>query len=167
MLLHDMDVQECRDLLTRIGMGRLACARNNQPYAVPIYFAFDNDVLYGFSTIGKKIEWMRQNPLVCVEVDAVRAQNFWDSVVVFGRYEELTEKPEHDVQRRQAQAVLERRALWWQTGYAALQSRGEPKAPAPVFYCIHIDEISGHKVRPDSVEASFKSTASFVRSELQ
>ena len=167
MVIDAMTEQECAALLTRVSLGRLGCSFDDQPYVVPISFAYEPGYIYALSTLGQKIEWMRQNPLVCVEVDSVRAQNFWDSVVVFGRYEELTDKPEHELQRRQAQTVLERRALWWQTGYAALQSRGEPKAPAPVFYCIHIDEISGHKVRPDSIESSFKSTTSFVRSELQ
>ena len=41
------------------------------------------------------------------------------------------------------------------------------KAASAGLYCIHIDEITGDKVRPDSVESTFKSTASFVRSELQ
>lgn len=167
MLLHDMEPQECRDLLTGIGIGHLACCKNNQPYSVPIYFAFDNDVLYGFSTMGKKIEWMRDNPRVCVEVEQVRAQNYWESVVIFGRYEELPDRPEFEEQRKQAQAVLEKRALWWQTGYAASQSRVEPKPPAPVFYCIHIDEMTGHKVRPDAIEATFKYTRSTVSRELQ
>jgi len=151
-----MNLQECKDLLTRVGIGHLACAKNNQPYSVPIYFSFDNDVLYGFSTIGKKIEWMRENPLVCVEVEHVCGQNFWESVVINGRYEELPDKLEFAEQRKQAQAVLEKRALWWQTGYAASQSRGEPKPATPVFYCIHVDEMSGHKMRPDSIEATFK-----------
>lgn len=167
MLLHEMDAQECKELLTRVGMGRLACAKNNQPYAVPIYFAFDNDVLYGFSTMGKKIEWMRQNPLVCVEVEEVRGQNFWESVVIFGHYEELADRPEFAEQRKQAQAVLEKRALWWQTGYAASQSRVEPKPPTPVFYCVHIDEMTGHKVRPDAVEASFRYGRPVMSRELQ
>lgn len=167
MLLQEMDAQECKELLTRVGMGHLACAKNSQPYAVPVYLTFDNDVLYGFSTMGKKIEWMRENPLVCVEVEQVRAQNYWESVVIFGRYEELPEKPEFEEQRKQAQAVLEKRALWWQTGYAASQSRSEPKPPAPIFYCIHIDEMTGHKVRPDAVEATFKTTRSSLVRELQ
>src|SRR5215475_959812 len=118
-----MNPEECRDLLARLGAGRLGCARNNQPYVVPIYFAYEGDCLYGFSTFGQKIEWMRENPLVCVEADEVFAHNNWKSVIVLGRFEDLSALPESDIRRRTAQAALENRCMWWQTAYAANQPR--------------------------------------------
>jgi uncharacterized protein len=154
MLICEMNAKECRDLLARLGTGRLGCARNNQPYVVPIYFAYEPDRLYGFSTVGQKIEWMRENPLVCVEADEVLAHNHWASVVALGRYEELSDKPEYAEARRQAQSLLEKRAMWWQTGYAASQSRTEHKPGMPVFYCVHIEHLAGHKATADAVEAS-------------
>jgi len=153
MLIREMNGQECRDLLAHLGTGRLGCARQNQPYVVPIYFAYEPDRMYGFSTVGQKIEWMRANSLVCVQADEVHAHNQWASVVVLGRYEELPDKPEYADVRRQAQSQLERRAMWWQSGYAASQSRTGPKPAAPVFYCIHIEEISGYRADPDEVES--------------
>jgi hypothetical protein len=45
--------------------------------------------------------------------------------------------------------------MWWQTGFAAAQTRGKFDRDIPVFYCIHIEEISGHRALPDPVEASF------------
>jgi nitroimidazol reductase NimA-like FMN-containing flavoprotein (pyridoxamine 5'-phosphate oxidase superfamily) len=155
MLIREMNAQECRDLLARLGTGRLGCARNNQPYIVPIYFAYEPDRLYGFSTVGQKIEWMRDNPLVCVQADEVYTHNQWASVVVLGRFEELLDNPEYIEVRRQSQSVLEKRAMWWQTGYAASQSRHGPKPGTPVFYCIHIEKLSGHRATPDSVESPF------------
>jgi nitroimidazol reductase NimA-like FMN-containing flavoprotein (pyridoxamine 5'-phosphate oxidase superfamily) len=153
MVIREMNAQECRALLARLGTGRLGCSRNKQPYVVPIYFAFQPDHLYVFSTVGQKIEWMRENPLVCVEVDEVLYHNHWASVVVLGRFEELTDETEYGEARRQAQAVFEKRAMWWQNGYAASQSRGRPKPAEPVFFCIHIEEISGHKAAPDEFES--------------
>ena len=38
---------------------------------MPIYFAYHDGYLYSFSTVGRKIEWMRGNPLVCLETDEV------------------------------------------------------------------------------------------------
>ena len=38
--------------------------------------------LYGFTTEGQKIEWMRANPLVCVELDEVENFDQWTSIVV-------------------------------------------------------------------------------------
>jgi nitroimidazol reductase NimA-like FMN-containing flavoprotein (pyridoxamine 5'-phosphate oxidase superfamily) len=39
MLVREMSQQECKELLARLGFGRLACAQENRPYIVPIYFA--------------------------------------------------------------------------------------------------------------------------------
>jgi len=164
MLLQEMDAQACRELLKRLGSGRLACARNNQPYMIPIYFAADNDLLYSFATFGKKIEWMRENPLVCLEADQVRGPNNWDSVVILGRFEELPNTVEFMKERKQAQMVLDRRALWWQTAYAASQPRTEHKPPEPIFFRIHIDEITGHKARPDAIETTFNGGKQLGRS---
>jgi len=157
MLIQNMTAQESRIFLGRIGMGRLGCSRSNQPYVIPIYFAYEGDRLFGFSTFGQKIDWMRANPLVCVEADEVFSHNNWRSVVVLGRFEELTDKPEHDDIRRTAQNALENRAMWWQTAFAASQLRRKSKPPSPVFYCIHIDDITGHKALPDAVELPFTS----------
>jgi nitroimidazol reductase NimA-like FMN-containing flavoprotein (pyridoxamine 5'-phosphate oxidase superfamily) len=44
---------------------------------------------YCFSTLGRKIEWMRENPLVCVEVDEIVAHDNWLSVVALGHYLEF------------------------------------------------------------------------------
>ena len=95
MLMSEMTRNECRDLVTRLGFGRLACAHQNQPYIVPIYFAYEPDRLYGFATLGRKVEWMRSNPLVSVQVDEVISHFRWSSVVVLGRYEELPDTPEY------------------------------------------------------------------------
>ena len=66
MLISEMTEKECRQFLSRSTLGRLACAQENVPYIVPIYFVYEPDHLYGFSTFGKKIEWMRlKSSCVC------------------------------------------------------------------------------------------------------
>lgn len=154
MLVTEMSGKDCRDLLARLGFGRLACVHQNQPYIVPVYFAYEPDRLYGFATAGRKVEWMRLNPLVCVEVDEVLSHYHWSSVVVLGRYEELPDTPAYSAVRLQAQLQLEKRALWWQTAYAASQARSQPHPPNAVFYCIHIEEITGRRANADPVESA-------------
>jgi nitroimidazol reductase NimA-like FMN-containing flavoprotein (pyridoxamine 5'-phosphate oxidase superfamily) len=154
MLITGMNGEECRDLLSRLGFGRLACAHQNRPYIVPIYFAYAPDHLYGFATLGRKVEWMRSNPQVCVEVDEVLSHFRWSSVVVLGRYEELPDTPQYLEARLQAQLRLEKSALWWQTAYAANQVRSEPHPSNAIFYCIHIEEISGRRATADPVESA-------------
>ena len=116
MLITKMRSRECRDMFVRLGFGRLACVSNNRPYIVPIYFSYDADCLYCFSTLGRKIEWMRENPLVCVEVDEIRAHDNWVSVVAFGHYVEISNAREDAKGREYVRSLLQKRSLWWQSG---------------------------------------------------
>jgi nitroimidazol reductase NimA-like FMN-containing flavoprotein (pyridoxamine 5'-phosphate oxidase superfamily) len=149
MLVRDMKKEECRDLLERLGFGRLACAWKDQPYIIPIYFAYEPDHLFGFATAGQKIEWMRSNPRVCIEADEVMSQDNWTSVVVQGRYEELPDTPKYAALRVHARSLLEKRSLWWRLAIASSQTRQAATQPVPIFYCIHIEEMTGHRATPD------------------
>ena len=109
MFIQEMSETDCFYALRHARFGRLACAHDNQPYVVPIYFVHDGpylySFLYGFTTLGLKVEWMRSNPLVCVEVDEVENSDQWMSIVIFGQYEELPEvpgTPEWDQDQRRA-----------------------------------------------------------------
>ncbi|TIV42354.1 MAG: pyridoxamine 5'-phosphate oxidase family protein, partial [Mesorhizobium sp.] len=84
-----MSTLECTKLLTANRAGRLACAKDGRPYVVPFHYAHADNHLYAFSLPGKKIDWMRANPLVSVQVDAAGTGHGWKSVIVTGRYEEL------------------------------------------------------------------------------
>ncbi len=109
LLITELTINECRAILKGTNLGRLACVRYSQPYIVPIYFDFSEDYLYSFATIGKKIQWMRTNPRVCVEVDDILDQFNWTTVVVEGRYEELTRAPAHEAARKRAYALFQDR----------------------------------------------------------
>ncbi len=158
MLVREMDGRECQELLTRVGFGRLGCSRENQPYIVPIYFAVDQESLYGFATVGQKIEWMRENPFVCVEVEEVKSHVEWASVVVLGRYEEFPDTPANSGHRRRAEALLEKRALWWQTAFGAAQTRGNFNRDIPVIFRVRATQITGRCASPDPVEQSLKTS---------
>ena len=54
------------------------------PNIVPINFAYRERYLYSVAALGQKIEWMRTNPLVCVEADEIVDHDHWTSVVVQG-----------------------------------------------------------------------------------
>jgi nitroimidazol reductase NimA-like FMN-containing flavoprotein (pyridoxamine 5'-phosphate oxidase superfamily) len=153
MLVTEMSREECEGLLARQGYGRLGCARNDQPYIIPVYFAYEPGHLYGFATMGQKIEWMRSNPLVCVQAEEVLNDTEWSSVVVSGHYEEFPDTPEYAERRQKAQLLLEKfRSLWWQKGFAAAQTRQRFDRDITLFFCVHIDEISGRRASSDPVE---------------
>lgn len=147
--VRDLNQEECGELLERLAFGRLGCARHNQPYVVPFYFAYEPNHLFAFSTTGQKVEWMRNNPLVCVEADEVAGHDNWTSVLVFGRYEELTFDPKDKALRQHAHSLLAKRIGWWQLAIATSQTRKECFGPFPLFYCIHIEKMTGHRGSPD------------------
>jgi nitroimidazol reductase NimA-like FMN-containing flavoprotein (pyridoxamine 5'-phosphate oxidase superfamily) len=57
--------------------------------------------------------------------------------------------PGYASQRGKAQSLLEKRSMWWQIIYVASNVRGQSEAPSPVFYCVHIEEISGLRASPE------------------
>jgi nitroimidazol reductase NimA-like FMN-containing flavoprotein (pyridoxamine 5'-phosphate oxidase superfamily) len=152
MLIRDLTPQECREVLARTGFGRLGCAQDNQPYVVPIYFAYEPERLYSFTTVGQKIEWMRTNPKVCLEVDEVESHFQWMSVIVTGRYQELPNTRKFRTERQNALVALEKRVLWWQTAIAAKRWPVGHGTAEPLFYCIHIDSMTGLRAFPDAGE---------------
>jgi nitroimidazol reductase NimA-like FMN-containing flavoprotein (pyridoxamine 5'-phosphate oxidase superfamily) len=174
MFIQEMSESDCFTALTRTRLGRLACAHENQPYVVPIYFVYEEPYVYGFTTLGQKVEWMRSNPLVCVELDEVVNFDQWTSILLFGTYEELPEvpgTPEFDQEQRRArepwqamdrqtsvssppgqqvrlhahELLQEHRVPWWQPGSASATHR-HPRQPSPsIFYRIRIDRITGRR----------------------
>jgi nitroimidazol reductase NimA-like FMN-containing flavoprotein (pyridoxamine 5'-phosphate oxidase superfamily) len=154
MVIKTMDAEDCHKMLVETGFGRLACAKDNQPYVVPLYFACHAGKIYGFSVSGKKIEWMRANPKVCLEVDEVKSQFEWRSVVLTGRYRELGGGPEFELERALAERLLQQRYMAWQAPYQIFQRR-EPEADGPpVLYSIEVEEITGLAAEVGPFEAA-------------
>jgi uncharacterized protein len=148
MLIHELSSAECRQILLRTAVGRIACSRADQPYIVPISFAYDRafDCLFSFSSLGKKIEWMRDNPKVCVEVETVEDRFHWTTLVIFGRYVEISDSPEDRVVRTRALHLLERHEEWWLPGAAKLKAE---ERSAVVVYRVNIESVSGRRASRD------------------
>lgn len=145
MLIHELMPEECRHTLARTHLGRLACASFNQPYIVPFSFAYsaDEDRLYSFSTHGQKIDWMRENPRVCVEVEDIADERHWTTLVIFGRYHEIDRAAPESASQRRALELFQQRAEWW---LPAIGKRVHAKEHAePILYWISIDKISGRR----------------------
>jgi nitroimidazol reductase NimA-like FMN-containing flavoprotein (pyridoxamine 5'-phosphate oxidase superfamily) len=148
MLIEDMPRPACIEFLQRVRFGRLACEQAGQPYVTPFYFACHQETLYGFSTVGQKIAWMRANPRVCVEADEVVSPQQWMSVVAFGHYEELPAEAAYDSDRKLAHSLLSQRPIWWEPGYARTVVGGNERPLDLVYFRVHVGEISGHRASP-------------------
>lgn len=142
MVVNEMNEKECRELFSRTSMGRLGCSQADQPYVVPIYFAFELDFFYVLSTIGQKIEWMRANPKVCIEIDEIASESEWTSVIVNGQFQELLE-PQYTDERAHARKLLEKRYLWWQNALGERQLKSGQDLITPTFFRIRVASMTG------------------------
>lgn len=149
MQIRELSHQESTEILKRARLGRLACAFNGQPYVTPAFLAYEGNVLYGFSSVGRKITWLRQNPLVCVEFDELVSPQNWVTVIIEGKYQELPKTPEYENARTYAYELLQRRPVWWEPAYVKTILHGNERPIEPVYFRILIETISGHRGVPD------------------
>ena len=140
MIITPMTDDECRALLLRGGMARLGCSLDGQPYIVPVFFAYEPDSVYVFATVGQKVEWMRQNPRVCVQLDEIESETQWRSVIATGTFEEL---PEEEGERDHARHLLEKRHSWWMNALAERRSHVQDLSIDPIFFCVRVESMSG------------------------
>ncbi|TGQ35575.1 MULTISPECIES: pyridoxamine 5'-phosphate oxidase family protein [unclassified Mesorhizobium] len=145
MLVRTLSNLECTKLLAANRVGHLACAKDGQPYVVCFNYAYADNHLYAFSLPGKKIDWMRANPLVCAQIDEHTQGRGWRSVIVDGRFEELPDRIGHKVQRDHAWSVLSKHTDWWEPG--ALKPVMPPVSDSlpQVFFRILIEQVSGRE----------------------
>jgi nitroimidazol reductase NimA-like FMN-containing flavoprotein (pyridoxamine 5'-phosphate oxidase superfamily) len=140
--------EQCIELLERVSIGRLGCSLGDQPYVVPVAFSYEPDSVYIFSTVGKKINWMRQNPKVCLQVDEIGNRRNWLSVIVTGTYFELRE-PQYTAQREHALELLAQYSHYWQTALAERREQTSDLSIEPVFFRIDIESMCGLRALPE------------------
>jgi nitroimidazol reductase NimA-like FMN-containing flavoprotein (pyridoxamine 5'-phosphate oxidase superfamily) len=98
--------------------------------------------LYGYTSLGRKIEWMRLNPLVCLECEELTSDRVWATVIVFGHYEELAHTPENADALRVADRLFQKHVMWWEP--ATVPLRGHDRS-LPIKFRIHIDSVTGRR----------------------
>jgi uncharacterized protein len=89
-MLGQLTIDQINNILSSQVVGRLACSDGDQPYIVPVTFCYDGKDIYGQTNEGTKLEILRKNPNVCFETDRITDMRNWQSVIVYGEFEELT-----------------------------------------------------------------------------
>ena len=141
---------ELESLLQEQTFGRLGCCAEGELYVVPISYVYDpqRKRLLGQTTYGKKIEMMRKNPSVCVEVDDVRSLTHWRSAIVWGRYEEL----EGHVAAEAMGMIIDRYGPMFdearegsRRGRQVTPPRLNHAAAVEIVYAVRIDHMTGRR----------------------
>lgn len=88
--------EDARALLSAHNFGRLGCCQAGAPYVVPINYLYNGEDIYMHGMPGQKIQAMRANPQICLQVDEVKDDYNWRSVIAFGEYEEVATLEERE-----------------------------------------------------------------------
>ncbi len=144
--------QQMIEVISGNVIGRLGCHADGRTYVVPISYAYDGDYIYGRTFEGMKLTMMRKNPHVCFQVDNMKDMADWESVIMWGTFEELTDTAE----RKKGIKVLLSRIL---PNVSSETVKYTPEWPFPtndfnridgVVFRIHIKEITGRCEKLDS-----------------
>jgi nitroimidazol reductase NimA-like FMN-containing flavoprotein (pyridoxamine 5'-phosphate oxidase superfamily) len=149
-MLGQLDKQQIQNILLSQALGRLACTDGNKPYLVPVTYCYDGKFIYGQSNEGTKLSILRKNPNVCFEVDVMTDMANWQSVIVFGIFEELK-----DEEASKARDILFGRVFSLMTS-RTLHPHEHTIADEPlednrekyVMYRIRIEEATGRFEQP-------------------
>lgn len=141
-VFRDLTRNECEGLLSTQRIGRLAYAHQNRVDVEPMAYIWDEDTAFLRTGPGVKLDVLKHNPWVALEVDAVEGPFNWRSVVVKGTVYFLRA------------AGTEFDQATYQRGLRALR-RLEPRFGTPddpmgdrtMMFRIHVDSITGRMAK--------------------
>jgi uncharacterized protein len=91
-MLGKLNSDQMDNVISSQALGRLACTDGMLPYIVPVTYTYDGKYIYGQTNKGKKLDILRKNPNVCFQVERMSNMRNWESVLVYGQFEELKNK---------------------------------------------------------------------------
>lgn len=131
---------EIYEVLDRAGHGHLACHNWRETYVVPVTFVRDGDYIYSHSLVGKKIKMMRSHPQVCLQAEEIESFFNWRSVVLWGRFEELSGIEAATGMRLLTQKIAQMES---QRGLSAMEVEISAILNQSVIYRIRIEKMTG------------------------
>jgi nitroimidazol reductase NimA-like FMN-containing flavoprotein (pyridoxamine 5'-phosphate oxidase superfamily) len=138
-MITSLSQEESLALLRSSHLARLGCVSEGYPYVVPVNYVCDDVSIIIHSLPGKKIDALHANPRACVQVDQIKNQLNWASVLIFGTYKEIVS----GAARERAMSLL----LAVFPDLTPVESVGARNAgtPAPVVFRVLIERVTGIK----------------------
>jgi nitroimidazol reductase NimA-like FMN-containing flavoprotein (pyridoxamine 5'-phosphate oxidase superfamily) len=132
-VFRDLTDAECRELLARNHVGRIAYQIREHVNIVPLGYVYHGEWLACRTQEGSKVSVLRQSPYVAFEVDEVEGLFDWQSVVVQGSwYEEDLPTSGREETLRALRAVA-----------PEVLTPDDPTPFRDVLFRIHIRDITG------------------------
>lgn len=133
-----LDDAECRALLARHRVGRIAYALHDHVDIEPLHYVFDGEWIFGRTSMGTKLSTLVRRPWCAFEVDEVHAMFDWTSVVVKGSFHLLDPESGSPDAYRRALALLS-------SLLPATFSTDDPVPHRTIVFGIYAQEITGRR----------------------
>lgn len=147
----ELTLEEIEEILKRTNYGHLACTVKDRPYVVPTHFAYERPFVYLYTTEGKKTEIIDKNPHVCLQMEEIVDSGQWQSVIISGDAERITDAAERELAlslvRRTNPSLTPAISIHWVDNWI----RGNRE----VLYRIHPTSITGRSAHKTKVVATF------------
>ena len=130
---------ECRALIRRNAVGRLAFLNHKEVDIEPIHYVFDGRWLFGRTSEGSKLHALGHFPYVAFEVDEVRGLFDWRSVVAHGTYYVARDDTTSEADRR----TFQRARKLLRTLIPETLGAGDPVPFREVVFGIYIGRLEG------------------------
>lgn len=145
-MLGNLTEKQIDKVLSSNVVGRIGCSSGQKIYVVPVTYAYDGESIIGHTVEGMKIDFLRQNPECCFQVDEVKDLADWVSVIAWGTFEELKGE-----EASESSDLLTKRIAPMMPGNTSQAHRMGPLPEGrqatfeknPVIYRIRIKEKSG------------------------
>jgi nitroimidazol reductase NimA-like FMN-containing flavoprotein (pyridoxamine 5'-phosphate oxidase superfamily) len=92
-MIGQLTAPEIEAILHEETICRLGLHFAGETYVVPITYAYDGGAIIGHSSDGRKLQMLRANPRVCIEVDRMEDLSNWQSVIAWGTFRECVGRP--------------------------------------------------------------------------
>ncbi|HDZ15313.1 hypothetical protein LCGC14_1269190 [marine sediment metagenome] len=136
-------------LLKRNFLGHLAFISKGKPLCTPITYYFDDEdnALISYSAEGFKMDAMRENGLISLQVEEIESNSNWLSVLANGTFEELQGSKAKAQLHKFTQGV---KNIITKKGKSHPEfinefSSKSPSKDVPIVYRIKINEITGKR----------------------
>ncbi|MEK6975106.1 MAG: pyridoxamine 5'-phosphate oxidase family protein [Candidatus Thermoplasmatota archaeon] len=88
--MKELPESACKEFLAEHRVGVMALAKGGDAYAVPLFFAYDGQVLYFHSHPGQKDSFLAETHEGCFVVVELHGDDDWTSVQATGVVEKIT-----------------------------------------------------------------------------
>ena len=89
-MIKNLDEKATRKLLKEQKLGHLGCVLDSgEPYVIPVNYLFKEDGIYVHSLPGQKLDALRANGKICLQVEKIGGSCQWQSAIAFGEFQEI------------------------------------------------------------------------------